>query len=118
MDDSKLSKRNRLDPLVSHAGREALLILLAFAVCLIWSVSCCYLLGYGASGGGPVATVLGIPSWVLWGVLVPWLAADVFALWFCFFFMADDPLSEAEDETAPDDGLADRHETRREDRRD
>ena len=24
--------------------------------------------------------------------------ADLFALWFCFFFMADDPLQDAEDE--------------------
>jgi hypothetical protein len=39
-----------------------------------------------------------MPSWVFWGVLVPWLVADLFALWFCFFFMADDPLRDAEEE--------------------
>ena len=96
-------KRDRLSPVVVHARREALVILMAFVVCLIWSISCCYLLGYTGPEDGPVARVLGMPSWVFWGVLVPWIAADVFALWFCFFFMADDPLGEAEDETGPDD---------------
>ena len=39
-----------------------------------------------------------MPSWVFWGVLLPWFVADLFALWFCFFFMADDPLQDAEHE--------------------
>ena len=119
------SKRDRLDPVVVHGRREAIVILSAFVVCLIWSITCCYLLGYPgpeslpseghgshALPNGQVARVLGMPGWVFWGVLVPWFAADVFALWFCFFFMADDPLGEAEDETEPGDGAADRDQSR------
>ncbi len=133
-------KGDRLDPVVVHARREALVILAAFVVCLIWSISCCYLLGYPGpddfpseghgshtAANGPVAKVLGMPSWVFWGVLVPWVAADVFAVWFCFCFMADDPLAEAEDETgycSRDggvdliDGAAGRDGSRQEDRHD
>jgi len=119
MNDSKSSpKHSRVDPLVRHARREALVILLAFAVCLIWSISCCYCLGYTEPDGDPVAKVLGIPRWVFWGVLVPWIAADAFAVWFCFRFMADDPLSEADDETAANEALADGDKTRREAPRD
>ena len=103
--------RDRVDPVVLHTRREALLILAAFAVCLIWSVSWCYLGGYGEPAAAPLATVLGMPSWVFWGVLVPWLAADAFAVWFCFFHMADDPLGEPEDEAGPDDGLPERRES-------
>ncbi len=90
-------KHDRIDPLVVHARRQALVILAAFVVCLIWSISWCCLLGYPEPDGGPAAKVLGIPSWVFWSVLVPWIAADLFAFWFCFVFMADDPLSQAED---------------------
>ncbi len=96
---SSSPKRDRLDPVVVHARREAVVILLAFVACLIWSISCCHLLGYRGPDDGPVAKVLGMPSWVFWGVLVPWIAADVFAVWFCFCFMADDPLATDEDET-------------------
>ncbi len=90
---------DRFDPLVLHARRETLVILAAFAVCMVWSIGWCYCVGYLGPDGGPVSKVLGMPSWVFWGVAVPWLAADLFAVWFCFFFMVDDPLGEAQDET-------------------
>ncbi len=83
------------------------MILLAFVVCLVWSISWCYSFGYSAAESGSVTSVMGIPSWVFWGVMVPWLAADVFAFWFCFYFMVDDPLGETGDESAgADDGGA------------
>ena len=100
-------KRNPIDPLVLHARREALVILLAFVVCLIWSVSWCYLSGYAGPDGSPVSKVLGMPSWVFWGVLVPWIGADLFAVWFCFFFMVDDPLGEAPEEMGPEEMASD-----------
>lgn len=102
--------REQLDPAVVHGRRETLVILTAAAVCLAWSVGCSYLLGYPTQVGGPVAKVLGMPSWVFWGVAVPWIAADLFAVWFCFFFIADDPLDEAEDEAESDDHTAGRDE--------
>ena len=40
------------------------------------------------------STVWGIPSWLFWGIAVPWLLADVFTLWFCFFYMKDGDLGE------------------------
>ncbi len=97
---------DRLDPLVLHARRETLAILAAFIVCMVWSIGCCYSLGYLAPDGGPVTKVLGMPSWVFWGVAVPWVAADLWAVWFCFRFMVDDPLGEVQDETLQEDGHA------------
>ena len=90
------------DPVLLHTRREAWVIVGAFVVCLLWSVPWCYLAGYPEPSGGQVSTVLGIPAWVFWGVFVPWLAADVFGFWFCFFYMADDPLGEADDMTTED----------------
>ena len=101
-----------------HARREAVVILVAFAACLVWSVGCCYLLGYHDPAEGELSTVLGIPSWVFWGVVVPWLAADVFGFWFCFCFAADDPLGESEDEAPGRDGASDSHPTGEEGRHD
>ena len=116
MDNSPPStERDRFDPLVLHARRETLAILAAFVVCMVWSIGCCYSFGYSAPDGGPVAKVLGMPSWVFWGVAVPWLAADLFAVWFCFFFMVDDPLGEAQDETNLDDYAAGHDRTAEED---
>ena len=76
------------------------MILAAFVVCLVWSITWCYSFGYPEADAAAVPKVLGMPSWVFWGVLLPWVAADLFAVWFCFFFMVDDPLGETEDETA------------------
>jgi len=110
--------REPVDPVVLHARREALVILGAFAVCLVWSVGWCYLAGYHEPTGAKLATALGMPSWVFWGVLVPWLAADLFAFWFCLRFMADDPLGESEDEADPRDEATRDEEPAEEDRHD
>ncbi len=99
-------QRDQLDPVFLHTRREALAILAAFVVFLVWSICWCYLAGYGESADGKLATVFGMPGWVFWGVLVPWLAADLFAFWFCFFFMADDPLGETEEGTGEDHSAA------------
>jgi len=85
------------DPVLVHARRELVVIVSSFAICCLWSVGTCYSLGFGTSGDA-LETVLGMPAWVFWGIVVPWLACDVFTLWFCFAFMADDPLGEKEEE--------------------
>ena len=98
-------RSDRIDPVVIHSRREALVILGAFVLFLVWSVSACYLTGYHEPTEHSLPRVLGMPSWVFWGVLVPWFAADLFSLWFCLFFMVDDPLPEAEEEDAPGPGV-------------
>lgn len=82
------------DPVFVHARREALLILAVWASCLVWSVTWCYQNGFHLAPE-EVTTVVGIPTWVFWGIVVPWLAADVFSIWFCFFYMVEDDLGEA-----------------------
>lgn len=34
---------------------------------------------------------LGVPDWVLWGIVVPWFLCLIFSGWFCFVYMTDDP---------------------------
>jgi hypothetical protein len=81
------------DPVYLHARREALIILAAWATCLVWSVTACITLGYGKAADD-VAFILGVPDWVFWGVGVPWVSAGLFSIVFSLFFMAEDDLGE------------------------
>lgn len=90
-----------LDLTFLHARREAIVILLAWCVALVWSVGVCYWLGYG-TGALPLQVVWGMPAWIFYGIGLPWAVAVVFSLWFCFGYMVDDDLS------GPDDDLTGR----------
>jgi len=102
-DTNRPLEGQQLDPVLLHARRELKVILLAFAVCIVWCVTWCYAFGYGRPPGAPIPKTFGMPSWVFWGILVPWLVSDVFIAWFCFRFMVDDPLGEQLDEPAAPD---------------
>ena len=86
----------KYDPTFLHARREAIVIVALFAVFCIWSISVCYGFGYlNTDEHRPdIATTFGMPSWVFWGICLPWIVVDVVAVWFCFFFMQDDDLGE------------------------
>ncbi|MDA1013030.1 MAG: hypothetical protein O3A00_01095 [Planctomycetota bacterium] len=84
------------DPVFLHARREAIVIFLAWAAALFWAVPYCYLTAYGIEGEVP--TVWGIPSWLFWGIAVPWVLADLFTVWFCLCYMKNDELGHADDE--------------------
>ncbi len=87
------------DPVYLNARREAVVIFGVWVVCLLWSVPYCYIAGFPKEGQEflpeTLSTVGGIPSWVFWGILFPWVLATLFTTWFCFFYMVDDDLGEA-----------------------
>ena len=90
-----------------HARKEALIIFSVWLVGLIWAVPFCYLNGYGSDFDPENFSItLGIPTWLFWGIAVPWVVADIFTTWFCFCYMKDDDLGEANDDesAAGDDG--------------
>lgn len=109
-----------LDPLLRHSRREATLILGLWACCFLYTISFCYLYGYtshepGMDTTGPdIAAVvgslerfdrdpgsmtlplgLGIPDWVFYGVVVPWLVCILATVVFCMFVFTEDDLSAA-----------------------
>jgi hypothetical protein len=93
------------DPVLLHARRESISILLVFCLCLVWAIGWYLAAGYwpdGAAAREPVATTLGVPNWVFWGVFAPWGAVNLFTVWFCFCYMADDALGP-DDEAACDE---------------
>ena len=102
--------RDEYDPVFVNSRREAIIIFFVWFVGLIWAVPFCYLNGY-VDDFDPenFSTTLGVPTWLFWGILVPWLAADVFTTWFCFCYMKDDDLGEAKEGTDIEEEIAELH---------
>ena len=67
---------------------------------MVWAVPFCYFNGY-IDDFDPqnLQTVWGIPSWLFYGIVVPWIAADIFTIWFCFCYMKDDDLGSEQEES-------------------
>ncbi len=71
-----------------RARKEAWMIIIAWLVCLVWTIGYTSVTGYNIDGTS-VALVFGMPSWIVWGVFVPWLAATVFSIGFALFYMSE-----------------------------
>lgn len=99
--DSQLVDELEYDPFFLHARREAVIIFCCWFVAMLWAVPYCYYYGYGIADPEKISTTFGIPSWLLWGIGMPWLLADIFTTWFCFWFMKDGELGSAGDENLP-----------------
>ncbi len=109
-----MSDRDAAARLFRHARREALVVLAVWALALAWTVGYCYLRGYEHPPDGwavrqglavprtaeNFAHYGGIPDWVIFGIVVPWVACSLFTLAFCRFGMADDDLGAEADEGA------------------
>ncbi len=102
------------DPIYVHSLREAKIILIIWAICLVFSCTSCYLFGYLTHPVGDGFTIsawvgplesfdrhpdslktplgLGIPDWVLYGIVAPWLACIAMTFWFCLFVFHNDEL--------------------------
>ena len=85
------------------AWREMLIILVVWSVLCAWVVGVCAWQAYdeelsASLTGETITTVVGFPSWVVWGIALPWLVANVFTVWFCLAYMSD------EDTEGPNDG--------------
>ena len=77
-----------------QSRRELWLILLAWLGCALWVISYCSTNGYDLAPE-EVATVLGFPDWVFWGVVTPWMIANAFTFWFCLRALKNDEDEEA-----------------------
>lgn len=94
-----------LDPVFLHSRREAVAIFLLWFFCLLWAVPVSYSMGFNQNVvPGEVPTTLGMPSWVFWGLLLPWLVADAVTIYLCFGFIKNDDLGKAPEES--DEGEA------------
>ena len=86
-DKSESSK----DLVFIHSKREAGWIMISWAFFLIWTVGYAAIFGYDKDVES-MQLVIGIPAWIFWGVLTPWVVATGFSVWFGLVFMKDDTL--------------------------
>jgi hypothetical protein len=97
-------------PVFVNARREATIVFFVWVAALGWSVPYCYLNGYGkAIDPDNLNIVWGMPSWVFWGVFVPWMIANIFTIAFCFLYMQDDDLGEAHEGADLAEEIAEMH---------
>ncbi len=95
MEDKNPPGQPRYDAVYVHSLREAAVIVVMFSIACVWAISVSFSTGYNLAETDEVATVLGMPAWVFYAVLLPWVVIDVVAIWFCFFYMQNDDLGEA-----------------------
>ena len=72
---------------VTSSRREARVAFVLWLVAMSYSVMYCSLHGYYGTAE-ELTFVLGFPSWVFWGVLVPLdVVHGAFTWWYAFFYM-------------------------------
>ena len=88
----------REDPVLTSSRREALLVFLIWLLAASYSISVCYVWGYGRDAA-TLTYVLGFPDWVFWGVIVPWTVCTAICFLMAYYVIADDDLGEEQAET-------------------
>ena len=91
--DSSDEKAESLGASFRQARREMWVMLGAWIVFFLWvTLTCSRLAFLEPEADGTIPTLLGLPRWVAIGIAIPWLAANVFIIWFALGFMKDTPL--------------------------
>lgn len=108
-----MTERDSASRLFRNARREARVVMIVWALALVWSVGVCYLRGYEHTADSwavqvglasvqhaqDMGTFFGMPDWVWLGIVLPWLLCSAFTAGFCVG-MADDDLGTEADEGA------------------
>ncbi|MEM7384345.1 MAG: DUF997 family protein [Verrucomicrobiota bacterium] len=83
---------------VSQARRETWAILIGWTVFAVWVIGFAAARAY-VPPDKEVEILFGLPSWVFWGVALPWVFANGFTFWWCCFYFQDEDWSgEGEEE--------------------
>lgn len=83
------------DPIFLQSLRESGVILLTWLACFAWTFTYCAFNAYPSEvDPASLSTVLGMPAWVVWGIVLPWSLANVVTLVFSFCYMQDADLED------------------------
>lgn len=63
--------------------REAIVAALIWVAAAAWTLTASYTL----SAQRPIRSVGGVPHWVVWGVMLPWVTAFVVHAWYSLFYV-------------------------------
>jgi hypothetical protein len=80
-----------------QSRKEFLVMVAAWAVFATWTI---IYVGRNSSSepGEPLRLVLGMPDWVVFGILIPWGFGLAFTMWFSLCFMRDTDLESISEE--------------------
>lgn len=65
--------------------REAIVAVSIWLIAAGWTLTASYTL----SAERPLRFVAGLPHWVVWGILLPWLTAFFVHVWYSLIFVRD-----------------------------
>jgi hypothetical protein len=75
-------------PILQSARREAAIVAGLWVTAGVWAVGYCYTHGYGATPD-KLQFTLGFPTWVFWGVVLPWVLCAALSLFIANVLMTD-----------------------------
>jgi len=87
---------------VLQSAREAKWILLIWFASFVWTLGYCTRYGYQPVDPSQLNLVMGMPHWVFWGVVMPWVTTMIVSIWFALFCIRDDELGEEPPESGGD----------------
>jgi hypothetical protein len=83
---------------VTQCVREARFVAVLIVVMFCWIVTVVVSQGYLADQAVPPKLIVGIPSWVVWGLILPWLFSIAATWFFAIFVLQDDDYVDLPDE--------------------
>ena len=84
------SSKANYSPFYLQSLKELWVLIVGFSFFLAWSTIACYTIGYRAPEVVAAEITFGVPSWIFWGIALPWTAASLFTIWYALFFIQDD----------------------------
>ena len=77
---------------VTQSLREAKWIMVIWFLSSLWTIGYCWLYSYEPIDPTRIQIVFGLPSWVFWGVAVPWLLTTLVSILFAIWGIQEDDL--------------------------
>lgn len=93
---SKQGNQGAQRSLVDRSFREAKWMLLLWFVSSVWTLGYCLTYGYAPIDPNDLEISFGMPSWVFWGVGLPWLTTMLISIGFALVGIQDDDLGVVE----------------------
>lgn len=92
-----MASPEKLEESFGQSLREFWVIVTAWIGFALWTTLAGSLLAFQRPDeGAPIATTFGMPRWVFFTVLLPWIAGNVFIFWFAVRFMQDTDLEDSD----------------------
>jgi hypothetical protein len=92
VDSCVRGKQDSNTSLVTNSLREAKWIMVIWFLSSVWTIGYCSLYGFQSIDPAHLSMILGMPSWVFWGVAVPWLVTTLASIGFAMGLIREDDL--------------------------